>query len=103
MRFLIGDGAAQFCRGFDEVFRAEGAEVLVTAVAALHANAYAERWLRSIHAEFFDWLLAVEPRALGAGPPDLHPALQPAASISKSNAGLEPPGPAAGRTLVGEA
>jgi hypothetical protein len=48
MRFLIGDGAAQFCRGFDEVFRAEGAEVLVTAVPAPNANAYAERWLRSI-------------------------------------------------------
>ena len=46
MRFLIGDGAAQFCRGFDEVFRAEGAEVLVTAVPRPTPAMYGWRLMR---------------------------------------------------------
>jgi hypothetical protein len=41
VRFLIHDQDAKCCRGFDDAFRAEGAEVLVTPVQA--PNAYAER------------------------------------------------------------
>jgi putative transposase len=63
-RFLIRDRDAKFCRGFDDVFRSEDAQVLVTPVQAPNANAYAERWIRTVRAECLDWLLIVGPRHL---------------------------------------
>jgi len=39
------------------VFGSEGAQVLVTPVQAPNANAYAERWVRTIRNECLDWLL----------------------------------------------
>ena len=59
MRFLLRDRDAKFCRGFDEVFRYEGGEVLVTPVPAPTANAYAERWVGTVRPECLDWLLIV--------------------------------------------
>jgi putative transposase len=64
VRFLLRDRDAKFCRGFDEVFGSEGAEILLTSVQAPNANASAERWIRSVRAECLDWLLIVEPRHL---------------------------------------
>jgi len=59
VRFLVRDHDAKFCPGFDDVFRSEGAEVLVTPVQAPNANASAERWVRTVRTECLDWLLIV--------------------------------------------
>jgi hypothetical protein len=56
---VLRDHDAKFCRGFDDVFCSEGGEVLVTPVRAPKANAYAERWIRTVRAECLDWLLIV--------------------------------------------
>ena len=57
LQFLVRDRDAKFCRGFDDVFGSAGAQVLVIPVQAPNANAYAERWLRTVRSESLDWLL----------------------------------------------
>jgi hypothetical protein len=92
VRFLIRDRDAKLCRGFDEVVRSQGAEVLVTPVQAPNANPSAERWVRTVRTQCLDRLLIVgcgyleqvlgiyvrhdnqqrPPRALGLEPPNPH-------------------------------
>ena len=59
MRFLIHDRDTKFTDAFDTVFRSEGIDVIYTPLRALNANAYAERWIRSIREERLDKLIIV--------------------------------------------
>jgi putative transposase len=59
VRFLLRDRDGKFCRAFDDVFRSEGAEIVLTPVQAPNANAVAERFVGTVRAECLDWLLIV--------------------------------------------
>jgi putative transposase len=63
-RFLVHDRDTKFSRAFDEVFRTEGIEVIRTPVQAPNANAYAERWVRTLRAECLDRILIIGRRHL---------------------------------------
>jgi transposase InsO family protein len=64
VRYLIHDRDRKFSSAFDEVFRSEGIRVIHTPVRAPRANAYAERFVRTIRNECLDWLLIIGRRHL---------------------------------------
>jgi putative transposase len=64
IRFLIRDGAGQFIRAFDEVFRSDGTTIIPTPPYTPVANAYAERWIGTVRRELLDRTLIWNHRQL---------------------------------------
>lgn len=64
LRLLIHDRDAKFSAAFDEVFRTEAIQVIRTPVRVPNANAYPERFVRTLREECLDWLLILGRRQL---------------------------------------
>jgi len=63
-RFLVRDRDTKFTTGFDDVFTAAGVEILKSPPRSPRANAYAERWVRTVRSECLDWILVWNDRHL---------------------------------------
>ncbi|MET7400431.1 integrase core domain-containing protein [Dactylosporangium sp. NPDC005572] len=63
-RFLIRDRGGQFTSMFDAVFTGAGIEVTPTPPRCPRANAYAERWVRTLRSELTDRMLIFGQRHL---------------------------------------
>jgi putative transposase len=56
-RFLIHDRDCKFTKAFDTVFQSEGTHIIQTPYWAPNANAFSERWVRTVREECLDQLL----------------------------------------------
>jgi len=65
-RFLIRDRAGQFTEAFDAVLADAGIEAVRIPPRSPRANAYAERWVRTVRSEVIDRMLITGPRHLQA-------------------------------------
>jgi len=64
VRFLIRDRDTKFTTSFDELFASIGTKTVLTPVRAPNANAFAERWVRTVREDCLDHLLVVSRRHL---------------------------------------
>ncbi len=64
IRFVVRDRDAKFSGPFDEVCRSEDVRVIRTLIQASKANAFAERWVRTVRRECLDNLLILGRRHL---------------------------------------
>ncbi len=64
IRFVIHDRDAKFTASFDHVFRSGGADIIKTPFRAPQANAFAERWVKTVRTEVLDWILFLGQRHL---------------------------------------
>jgi len=63
-RLLIHDRDTKFSGAFEEVFRSEGIEVIRTPIQAPNANAFAERWVRTVRGDCLDRIFILGRRHL---------------------------------------
>jgi transposase InsO family protein len=65
-RFVIRDRAGQFTEAFDAVLADAGIEVVKIPPRSPRANAYSERWVRTVRSEVTDRMLIAGPWHLRA-------------------------------------
>jgi len=53
-QFLVHERDTKFTRAFDDVFVADGIQIIKTPIQAPNANASAERWGRTVRQECLD-------------------------------------------------
>jgi putative transposase len=63
-RFLVRDRDSKVTRAFDDVFACDGIRTITTPIQAPNANAFAERWVRTVRQECLDWMLILGRRQL---------------------------------------
>jgi transposase InsO family protein len=98
LRYLIRDRDTKFTAAFDMVFDTAGIEVVKIPPRAPRANAYAERWVRTVRAECGDWTLVWNQHQLRRVLTEYlrqYNAIRPHRSLD-----LQPPHPAARLMLV---
>ena len=64
IRFVVRDRDTKFTTSFDEVFASIGVESIRTPVRSPKANAFAERWVRTVREECLEQLLVYSRRHL---------------------------------------
>lgn len=64
IRFVIRDHDSKFSGPFDEVFLSQDIQIVKTPIRAPRANAFAERWVRTVRTECLDWVLIFSGRHL---------------------------------------
>jgi putative transposase len=64
VRFLIHDRDTKFTQSFDTVFKSEKMKSIRTPYCAPNANAFAERWVRTVREECLDKLIIINQQRL---------------------------------------